>query len=148
MKTNKTILLLLLVVLYSGCSLKEPTTLSLTILSQKEINQDKDKISSPLMLVFYELESAEAFSKLSYWNILDESGQRLSADLISQTKHMITANKEHEYNILFSDKAKFLGIIGKFYNINEPTWRYVINLEKNENNEETIKIIDYKIMKD
>jgi len=148
MTFKNTILLILSIILYSSCSHKEPTTLDLYINSQSEINQDKNNISTPLILVFYELESAEAFSKLSYWDLLKNSGEKLGADLISQTKHIITSKQLHKYQILFNERARFLGVFGKFSNIDKPTWRYVINLKRKDFNEKHISIKNYKIMKD
>lgn len=141
---TKTVILLSLVV-FTACSQKNPTYLELSILSDKELNQDKSKVPSPLMLVFYELESAETFSKLSYWDLLEKNGKKLSNDLISQHKQVIIPNEIHTYKIVFEERAKFLGVIGKFSNISKPTWRHVINLEEHEINEVSLKVSDYKI---
>jgi len=130
---------------FTACTKIEPTYLELSIFSDKELNQDKQNISSPLMLLFYELESAEKFSKLSYWDILEKNGENLNNDLISQSKHVIVPNEEHVYKIAFEKRAKYLGIIGKFSDISKPTWRHVINLEEGEINEIELKVIDYLI---
>ena len=56
----------------SGCA-SSPTHLELVIKSSKDLNQDLDDVSSPLMLTFYELESAEKFAKFDFWKLLDKS---------------------------------------------------------------------------
>ena len=110
--------------LMSACASK-PTHLDLVIKSSKDLNQDLDDISSPLMLTFYELESAEKFLKYDFWKLLDKSGKKLDSDLISQMKHIITPEQEQVYKIVFDDRAKFLGVIGKFRNIeNKSAWRH------------------------
>lgn len=129
----------------SGCASK-PTHLDLVIKSKDNINIDNDNISSPLMLNFYELDSAEQFSKLDYWTLLDNGTDRLNSDLISQNKHVIVPNEEQRYKILFDDKAKFLGIIGNFRNLDSnTTWRYVINLDQKAHNSFELEIDGYTI---
>jgi len=129
----------------SACASK-PTHLDLVIKSSSNINLDNNNISSPLMLNFYELDSAEQFSKLDYWTLLDSGKNRLNSDLISQNKHIILPNEEQHYKILFNEKAKFLGIIGNFRNLDSnSTWRYVINLEDKTHNSVDLEINRYII---
>ena len=134
-----------MVLLMSACASK-PTHMDLVIKSGANINLDSDNISSPLMLNFYELDSAEQFSKLDYWTLLDSGKDRLNSDLISQNKHIIVPNEEQHYKILFDEKAKFLGIIGNFRNLDSnTTWRYVINLEDKAHNSVELDINGYEI---
>jgi len=129
----------------SACASK-PTHLDLVIKSTNEINLDSDHISSPLMLNFYELDSAEQFSKLDYWTLLDNGTDRLNSDLISQNKHIIIPSEEQRYKILFDEKAKFLGVIGNFRKLDSnTTWRYVINLEDKTHNYVELEIDGYQI---
>lgn len=134
--------------LIGGCAV-QPTHLELSIKSTGNLNPDTDNISSPLMLNFYELESAEKFSKLDIWTLLDKGNDRLSTDLISQSKHVIVPNEEQVYKILFDKKAKFFGIIGNFRKVDEnATWRYVINLKEGDYNEANLVIDRYAIEKE
>lgn len=131
--------------LLSGCASK-PTHIELVINSSKDLNQDLDDISSPLMLTFYELESAEKFSKYDFWKLLDKSGKKLGSDLVSQTKHIIVPEQEQTYRIAFNKNTKFLGVIGKFRNIdNKNSWRHVINLEQENYNWAELQIQNYSI---
>ena len=135
-------------ILAGGCAAK-PTHLKLTIKSTGDLNPDSDNISSPLMLNFYELESAEKFSKLDIWTLLDKGNDRLSTDLISQSKHVIVPNEEQVYKILFDKNTKFFGIIGNFRKVDEnATWRYVINLKEGDYNEADLVIDRYAIEKE
>jgi type VI secretion system protein VasD len=132
-------------VMVNACASK-PTHLDLVIKSSNNINLDSDNVSSPLMLNFYELDSAEQFSKLDYWTLLDSGQDRLSSDLISQNKHIILPSEEQHYKIIFNDKAKFLGIIGNFRNLDSnSTWRHVINLEDKTHNSVELEINKYQI---
>lgn len=147
MMTNlvKMALSAVILVVMSACASK-PTHLDLVIQSSNEINLDSDNVSSPLMLNFYELDSAEQFSKLDYWTLLDSGKDRLNSDLISQNKHIILPNEEQHYKILFNEKAKFLGIIGNFRNLDSnSTWRCVINLEDKSHNSIDLVINKYQI---
>ena len=148
MTMNKIVKLALstvILVVMSACASK-PTHLDLVIKSTNNINLDSDNISSPLMLNFYELDSAEQFSKLDYWTLLDNGKDRLNSDLISQNKHIIIPSEEQHYKILFDEKAKFLGIIGNFRNLDSnSTWRYVINLEDKTHNSVDLEIDGYEI---
>jgi len=144
MKKNIVFTLLLIITL-SGCASK-PTHLELVIKSHNNINLDSDNVSSPLMLNFYELDSAEQFSKLDYWTLIDNGAERLNSDLISQNKHIIVPNEEQNYKIIFNEKAKFLGIIGNFRKLDSnTTWRHVINLDNEAYNYSELEISDYSI---
>ena len=132
--------------IFTGCASNEPTHIDLTITSAKELNHDKEKVSSPLMLVFYELESAEKFSKFEYWDLLDNNGEKLSSDLVSQTKHIIIPSQEQTYKIVFDARTKFLGVIAKFSEIKNSNWKYLINLKKASHNELELHVEDYTIL--
>lgn len=140
-------LAVLIVFMIIGCSSK-PTHLELVINSSNDLNPDINNVSSPLMLSFYELESAEDFLKYDYWTILDKSGKNLSRDLISQSKHVITSNQKQTYKIAFDDRTKFLGLVGQFRNIKKnKTWKHLINLEKESYNFAELKINKFDIQR-
>lgn len=142
----KTLLTVMLITFFiSGCASK-PTHMELVIKSSKDLNQDLDNVSSPLMLTFYELDSAEKFLKYDFWKLLDKSGKKLNNDLISQAKHIIIPEQEQTYRIVFEDRSKFLGIIGKFRNIeNKTSWRHVINLQKESFNYAELEVENFNI---
>lgn len=141
----KLIILTLAIFILNGCSTK-PTHLELVVTSSKDLNQDLDDISSPLMLTFYELKSAEKFIKYDYWSLLERSGRKLGDDLISQTKQVITPQQEQTYKISFNEKTKFLGVIGNFRKLSKnKQWKYVINLEKDEYNYIELKVKNFKL---
>lgn len=126
--------------LFTGCSSK-PTHLELVLKTSKELNPDINEMPAPLMLTFYELDSAEKFMKYDYWTLLSKSGENLKDDLISQSKHIILPEQQQKYKIVFNENTKFLGIICNFRNIdNKYTWKYVINLEKDSYNYNVLKI--------
>jgi type VI secretion system protein VasD len=137
--------LIIMMLIISGCSSK-PTHLELVIQSSKDLNPDLDNVSSPLMLTFYELDSAEKFIKYDFWKLLDKSGKKLGDDLISQSKQVITPQQEQVYKIVFDKRTRFLGVIGKFRNIeNKSAWKYVINLEKEKYNYTELKVKNFNI---
>lgn len=130
---------------FSACSSK-PTHLELVINSSNDLNPDVNNVSSPLMLTFYELESAENFMKYDYWTLMENSGKNLDRDLISQAKHIIVPYQKQTYKIVFDKDAAFLGVVGQFRNIqNKNNWKFVINLEKDSYNFSELKVHDYSI---
>lgn len=130
----KLISIFLIVIGFSACSSK-PTHLELVIKSSNDLNPDINRVSSPLMLTFYELESAENFLKYDYWTLMEDSGKNLSRDLISQAKYIITPNQEQTYKIRFDRDTRFLGVVANYRDIqNNSNWKHVINLEQEEYN--------------
>ena len=131
-----------------GCtSKKDPTHIDLEISTNKELNYNSDGVSSPLMLVFYELQSADKFSKLKYWDLADKNLNKLGKDLISKKKHIIIPNQKQTYKILFNDKSKFFGVIGKFRDIENSQWKQIIDLEQFDYNEAILNIKHNSIIK-
>ncbi|MBN2834401.1 MAG: type VI secretion system lipoprotein TssJ [Candidatus Delongbacteria bacterium] len=145
MKNMRWTVLIVTLLTLSGCAAK-PTHLELMILSHSEINMDEDNVSSPLMLHFYELESAEQFSKFDYWTLMENATTKMNSDLISHNKHIIVPNEEQTYKILFSERARFLGVIGSFRELDSNNkWRYIINLDKESYNYSEVEIVNYTI---
>jgi len=139
--------LFVIVFILIGCT-KKPTHIDLEISSSKEVNYDQDKVSSPLMLVFYELSSADKFSKYEYWDIIDDKDNKLKLDVISQSKFIILPNELQTYKIVFDENTKYLGIIAKFSDIKDAKWRHIIDLEKDTYNESELKIKKYSIVEE
>jgi len=146
MKIIKNLLLVIgIIFTMSACSSK-PTHINLVVKSTSTLNPDINKVPSPLMLHFYELESAEKFIKFDYWTILAKNGKNLGPDLVSQTKYIITPEQKQTYTVAFDSRTKFLGVVGKFRNIkNDLAWKYVINLEQNQYNFEELIIDKFDI---
>lgn len=139
--------LLIIALVFNACASK-PTHIELVVKSSNDLNLDINKVPSPLMLTFYELESAENFLKFDYWTLLSDSGKNLNSDLISQSKNIIIPNQEQIYKILFEKNTKFLGIVGQFRDIqNSEKWKEVINLKTENYNYYEIKLNNNKIEK-
>lgn len=136
---------LYIIVSFNACT-NSPTNLELVITSSSNLNPDVKNISSPLMLTFYELESAEKFLKYDYWTLMENAGTNLSRDLVSQSKQIIVPLQKQTYKIVFDKDTKFLGVVGQFRNIdNNNSWKYVINLDQNEDNFRELRIEDFNI---
>ena len=125
---------------------KNPTHLELVIKTTEDLNKDVDGRSSPLMLNFYELESAEKFSKFDYWTLLEKSGENLKDDLVSQSKHIILTEQKQNFKISFGEKTKYLGVIANFRIIdNDYIWKELIELKKDSYNYREFEIRKFNI---
>ncbi|RXJ67324.1 type VI secretion system lipoprotein TssJ [Halarcobacter ebronensis] len=146
MKNLLNLIVIVLVILgFNACSTK-PTHIELVVESSNDLNPDINNVSSPLMLTFYELESAENFLKYDYWTLMEESGKNLSRDLISQTKHIITPNQKQTYKIRFDADTRFLGVVAQFRDIqNNTNWKQAINLEEDSYNYSELKLKKFTI---
>lgn len=146
MKTlYKTLLILSTALVFNGCT-NSPTNLDLVITSSSHLNPDIKNVSSPLMLTFYELESAENFLKYDYWTLMEDAGVNLNRDLISQSKQILVPLQKQTYKITFDKDAKFLGVVGQFRNIdNNSSWKYVISLEQESDNFGELRIENFNI---
>lgn len=141
----KTLLILYTIFFFNGCT-NSPTNLELVITSSSNLNPDIKNVSSPLMLTFYELESAENFLKYDYWTLMEDAGINLNRDLISQSKQIIVPLQKQTYKIEFDKDAKFLGVVGQFRNIdNNSSWKYLINLNQESNNFSELRIENFNI---
>lgn len=126
--------LILIALFMSNCADK-PTHLELVVKSGDRLNPNKNDIPSPLMLNFYELKTADQFTKLDFWALSDEAKKRLDSDLISQSKHVIIPSEEQTYKILFDENTKYFGVVGSFRNIDSnATWRLLKPLKTKKYN--------------
>lgn len=141
----KTLLIMSSILAFNGCT-NSPTNLDLVITSSSNLNPDIKNVSSPLMLTFYELESAENFLKYDYWTLMEDTGVNLNRDLISQSKQILVPSQKQTYKITFDKDAKFLGVVGQFRNIdNNSSWKHVISLEPESNNKSELRIENFNI---
>ncbi len=141
----KALLLIYIIIGFNACT-NSPTNLELVIKSSSNLNPDIKNVASPLMLTFYELESAENFLKYDYWTLMEDSGKNLNRDLISQSKQIIVPLQKQTYKITFDKDAKFLGVVGQFRNIDSNnTWKYAIDLSPEDNNKAELLINDFNI---
>lgn len=139
------IFILILGGLFAGCA-KDPTHLELVIKTTEDLNKDVDGRSSPLMLTFYELESAEKFSKFDYWTLLEKSGENLKDDLVSQSKHIILTDQKQNYKVLLGEKTKYLGVVANFRIIdNDYVWKEIVELKKDSYNYSELEIRKFNI---
>lgn len=144
-KFRNLMFVLFVIAFTTGCA-KNPTHLELVIKTTEDLNKDVDGRSSPLMLTFYELESAEKFSKFDYWTLLEKSGDNLKDDLVSQSKHIILTEQKQNYKISFADKTKYLGIVANFRVIdNDYVWKDVVELKKGSYNYSEFEIRKFNI---
>ncbi len=144
-KFRNLMFVLFVIAFATGCA-KNPTHLELVIKTTEDLNKDVDGRSSPLMLTFYELESAEKFSKFDYWTLLEKSGDNLKDDLVSQSKHIILTEQKQNYKISFADKTKYLGIVANFRVIdNDYVWKDVVELKKGSYNYSEFEIRKFNI---
>lgn len=134
-KKFRNLVFIVFLTIFTVACVKNPTHLELVLKTTEDLNKDVDGRSSPLMLTFYELESAEKFSKFDYWTLLEKSGENLKDDLVSQSKHIALTQQKQNHKVSFGDKTKYLGIVANFRIIdNDYIWKDVIELKKGSYN--------------
>lgn len=144
-KMRSSLLSLFVLSFFTACS-NSQTQLELVLKAKEELNKDVDGRSSPLMITFYELESAEKFSKSDYWTLIEKSGENLQNDLISQTKHIILTNQKQTFRIAFNEKAKYIGILCNFRVIdNNYIWKDIVELKNKSNNFAEFEIKNFNL---
>lgn len=124
----KKIIILMVIILLSGCA--NPTTIPLTtnIQSVYYLNPNTYNRPSPIIIVLYQLKNASSFKQANFYSIYNNASKTLENSLIDKEQIEIKPNQIKNLKIHLSTKANYVGIIAAYRNINRAQWRRIIEV--------------------
>ncbi len=127
-------ILLLIVLLLSGCASNTGINGNVFFESAQYLNPDINGRSSPLVVTLYELKSPSSFNNASYDDLANNSGDVLGADLLDQHNYEIQPNSKRKVTLSMPAETQALGVTAAYRNIDKVTWRKVVPMPKSITN--------------
>jgi type VI secretion system protein VasD len=116
--------LLLSLTALSGCFGPSPTTLTLTVNADSELNPNKSGVASPLVLKFYELADADSFEAATFDQLFYTASATLKTDLLNSfTLQLVPGQKNVMVRRTLSSQTGFLGVVAGYRQISDADWR-------------------------
>jgi type VI secretion system protein VasD len=85
-------------------------------------------LPEPITVTVYELKSPNQFKQATYNDLMFNATQSLGSDLIDKESFVIRPSDSNHYTISLSSDVKYVGIVASFRQINQATWRQVIQI--------------------
>ena len=90
------------------------------------LNPDTNGRPSPLMIAVYQLKSADNFSNLDFFSAF--GGSALSDDLVHREQVTVRPGEAKTLSLEFDGEANFVGVVGAFSDIENASWRGLLEL--------------------
>lgn len=102
-----------------------PTIVMLTITGGADENPDGSGRPSPTQVTVFQLASAGGFEKADYFQLADKTKASglLGQDLLGEDEAIVAPGEQKKITVAAKPDAKFLGVIGGYFNIDAATWR-------------------------
>lgn len=143
---TRTILVVWLVALSSGCGMFEPkpTSIAANLTASQGLNPDPNNRPSPLVVRIYELGSLSGFEQADF-NTLWRNQDSLGQDLKGRHEVIIKPGDEQLLEREVKTDALYVGVLAAYRRIEVARWRASLELELNERNAFHIQLDDLAV---
>ncbi|MFV2089709.1 MAG: type VI secretion system lipoprotein TssJ [Pseudomonadales bacterium] len=96
------------------------------------LNPDPSGRPSPMVLVIYQLKSADDFRNKDFFSVFDPKGIALGTDLLHREQITLQPGVNQSLESEFDVQTEYVGVLGAFSDIENSRWRAVIELPENK----------------
>lgn len=118
----------------------DPTLVNLTVVASKNINPNSSGRPSPIILNVYQLGNYQKFLSVGFFDLYESEGQVLGKDMLSSEELMLDPGDSLVNLIAAEDDARYVGVTGTFIDINDASWRGVVDISPNKTNDVIVRI--------
>jgi type VI secretion system protein VasD len=93
-----------------------------------EVNPDRNKRPSPIVLVMFQLKSADAFNNADFFSLYAPDAAIVAGDLVSRTQMTLQPGEARPIEAEFDEAARFVGVIAAYRDIDNAQWRGIVAL--------------------
>ena len=144
------VLLLLLAITFSGCSVfssedeeEEPIALKLVLNASENINPSQASAGNPVVVNLYQLKSIDAFKSSQILDLYEKDTSILAKDLVSkQTLGSVLPKEKREITLAIDQGTKFLAVFVQFANYSQAKARSWLEIKEIEDIEQVNILID------
>jgi type VI secretion system protein VasD len=121
------------------------TNADIKLSAKANINPDIDGRPSPVLVRIYELKSATAFNNADFFALYDRDVAELGADFVKRDDLELKPQQVIELSRELAPETRYLGFIAAFRNINDATWKRVLEIEPDSNSTILIELNENEI---
>ena len=111
-----------------GCSSSGYRNMNMSVQAVNYLNPGASDLAEPITLTLFELKLPNKFKQASYNDLMFNGSQILGSDLIDKESFVIRPAESDHYVISLSNDVKYVGMIASFRNIDQATWRQVMQI--------------------
>lgn len=111
------------------------TKAELTIVAATDVNPDINGRPSPILIRLYELKSPGTFNSADFFSLYDKAAGELGNDYIRHDDLELKPGQEYQKDIIFDENTRYLGLIAAYRDIDNATWKRVVELPPDSNSE-------------
>lgn len=121
------IVLISILLILTGC-MQQGTKIKFSLASVQYLNPDIKGNPSPLVVSIYQLKSAIAFKKISYNELIKNTGKSLGTNLIDKQDIEIKPNMRRSITQYITSDTTYIGVAAGYQNIDRANWRSIITV--------------------
>lgn len=136
---KKSILILCLLFVFSGCSLfkkkdlppPEPTRVVIDFEASGDVNPSVTGRASTILVRIYQLKSHKAFEKAEFMELYEKDAKTLGGDLVDQQEIFLKPFETRTIHFKTPDEVESIGILAAFRDYNNDTCKVTAGVRKN-----------------
>lgn len=98
------------------------------ISASAQLNPDYQGRPSPIVLILFQLKSAETFKNADFFSLYDPDSHVLGGDLIGRSQMMLQPGEMRPFEAEFDEAARYIGVVAAFRDIEKAEWRGLVEL--------------------
>lgn len=127
-------LLLAAAFLAVSCGGPSPTQIMITVNASPQTNPNSEDQPSPTVVRFYDLTSADKFDNASFFDLFDDDGRTLGADMLARREIEIEPGKTMTVDRVAAPGTVVMGVVAGFRDIDGAKWRDVFPISAGSRN--------------
>lgn len=104
--------------------------IDIQIIVSPDVNPDIVGRPSPIQLDFYQLSSDGEFKKANYFELVNESKEKLGDKLIQQNQFMLYPDTVKILPLKIDSHLKYLGVVASYRDIDNSKWQIILHKQK------------------
>jgi len=130
-------LVVLIAMTVAGCaSVKDflgfVTKINISFEASEDLNPNAEGRPSPLVVRMYEFEDVKAFKEADFFSLYDSENETIGKFILAKDEVEIKPDSTHYIKRRTKPKAKYIGILAAYRDLDNAQWRAIIELHEDK----------------
>lgn len=121
------------------------TTWQASIEVSAKVNPDSHRRPSPVLLRFYELKAATAFSQADFVSLYQRDQAELGGDLLGREDYLLQPGERRPLQRKLRAETRFIGALAAFRDIEHARWRALLPVPTARSFQSTIRVAELSL---
>ena len=122
-----------------GSAPPKPASVTGTVEASAQVNPSASKRPSPILIRVYELKSVATFNGADFMSLYQRDQAELGGDFVAREEFVLAPGETRAFRKTLSPDTHFLGVVAAFRDLDRSTWRSVVAVDPNKNQQVVIK---------